>query len=183
MKHICPFWLGPLFATPLRRKFQNPEDMLSPYIERGMTILEVGPAMGFFTIPMAGLVGKEGSVVAADVQAKMLAGLRKRADKADLANIVFHQCSADSLHLGKYHGQVDFALIFWMLHEVPDSKRLIGEVREAMSARKPLLFAEPIMHVSRTAYLKNVQIIEKTGFDLIDHPKIGVSYASLFRKR
>jgi ubiquinone/menaquinone biosynthesis C-methylase UbiE len=157
--------------------------MLSPYIERGMTILEVGPAMGFFTIPMAGLVGGEGRVVAADAQAGMLAGLKKRADKTHHANIVFHQCSVDSLHLEKYSGQVNFALIFWMLHEVPDAERLIGEVREAMSVGKLLLFAEPILHVRRAAYRRNVQIIEKAGFDLIDHPKIGISYASLFRKQ
>jgi ubiquinone/menaquinone biosynthesis C-methylase UbiE len=183
MKHICPYWLGPLFAASFRRKFQNPEKMLRPYVEPGMTVLEVGPAMGFFTLPLAGLVGAEGRVVAADAQAEMLEGLGKRAAEAGCGNIVLHQCSRDSLCLDGFPESVDFTLIFWMLHEVPDSDRLIREVSGVMNTGKFLLFAEPFFHVSRAGYEKNVKIIEEAGFELIDHPKIAFSRSSLFRRR
>jgi ubiquinone/menaquinone biosynthesis C-methylase UbiE len=157
--------------------------MLAPYIESGMTVLEVGPAMGFFTIPMAVLVGDGGCVIAADLQPKMLAGLRRRATATCRENIIFHQCRADSLCLEECRQQVDFTLIFWMLHEVPDAPRLIKEVYETMLPRGRLLFVEPWLHVRRAAYDRNVETIEKTGFDVVGRPEIAFSFSTLFCKR
>jgi ubiquinone/menaquinone biosynthesis C-methylase UbiE len=156
--------------------------MLTSYIESGMTVLEVGPAMGFFTIPMAVLVGDGGCVIAADLQAKMLAGLKRRAALARRENIIFHQCRVDSLCLEERRQQVDFTLIFWMLHEVPDAPRLIEEVHETMLPGGRLLFAEPCLHVSRAAYERNVETIEKTGFNVAGRPKIAFSRSTLFCK-
>lgn len=44
-----------------------------------MTVLDVGSAMGFFSLPMAEMVGPGGKVVCIDVQLKMLQVLRRRA--------------------------------------------------------------------------------------------------------
>lgn len=52
----------------------------------GMTILEVGSGMRFFTLPMARMVGPRGTVVCLDVQPEMLDALRRRAAKAGLAD-------------------------------------------------------------------------------------------------
>ena len=43
--------------------------------------------MGFFTIPMSGITGSLGKVVAVDLQPEMLAGLQKKAVKANCTNI------------------------------------------------------------------------------------------------
>ena len=56
--HVCPWWIGYLLASPIRRIFQNPEEILSPFIRFGMAVLEPGPGMGFFTIPLARMVGR-----------------------------------------------------------------------------------------------------------------------------
>ncbi|MFC1971060.1 class I SAM-dependent methyltransferase [Chloroflexota bacterium] len=45
---------------------------------QGWTVLDVGPGMGYFTIPLAKLVGDTGKVIAADLQQKMLDGILKR---------------------------------------------------------------------------------------------------------
>ena len=44
---ICPWWLGPLLASPIRRLRQNPRRLLAPCVQPGMTVLEPGPGMGF----------------------------------------------------------------------------------------------------------------------------------------
>ena len=67
-EHICPWWVGYLLVCPIRRWFQAPDKILSPYITEGMTVLDIGPAMGFFTIPAARMVGYSGKVIAVDVQ-------------------------------------------------------------------------------------------------------------------
>jgi ubiquinone/menaquinone biosynthesis C-methylase UbiE len=47
-----------------------------------MTVLAPGPGMGFFTIPLARLVGPSGRVIAVDLQPKMIESLKRRASKA-----------------------------------------------------------------------------------------------------
>src|SRR5512140_3805504 len=84
MSHVCPWWLGYLLASPLRRLFQDPARVLAPHVREGMTVLEPGPGMGFFTLELARRVGPRGRVVAVDLQPEMLAGLRRRAARAGL---------------------------------------------------------------------------------------------------
>jgi hypothetical protein len=46
-----------------------------------------------------------------------------------------------------------------------------------------LLFVEPWLHVSRAAYDRNVETIEKTGFDVAGRPEIAFSFSTLFCRR
>src|SRR5271166_5771895 len=84
-QHVCPVWAGYLLASPIRRLMLNPRDFLGPYVRSGMTVLEPGPGMGFFTLPLAQLIGERGKVIAVDIQLRMLNTLRRRAAKAGLA--------------------------------------------------------------------------------------------------
>ena len=90
-KHVCPWWVGYLLISPIRRWLQDPDKILSPYISEGMTVLDVGPGMGFFTIPAARMVGNSGRVIAVDLQEKMLKSLVKRAEKAGVAGRIVDQ--------------------------------------------------------------------------------------------
>jgi hypothetical protein len=45
---VCPWWLGYLLASPLRRLMMDPRKLLAPYVHEGMTVLEPAPGMGFF---------------------------------------------------------------------------------------------------------------------------------------
>ena len=90
-KHVCPWWVGYLLVSPIRRWFQDPEKILSPYVSEGMTVLDIGPGMGFFTIPAARMVGDSGRVIAVDLQEKMLKSLVKRAEKAGVAGRIVSQ--------------------------------------------------------------------------------------------
>src|SRR5689334_21608462 len=95
---VCPWWIGMLMVSPIRRWFEDPEKLLRPYVREGMTILEPGPGMGFFTLPMARMLGDSGRIIAVDVQPKMLAGLRRRAKRAGLlARIELRQAQRDSM--------------------------------------------------------------------------------------
>ena len=47
---------GLLSREPLRRPVQDPRGLLIPYVHAGMTVLELGPGMGFFTLELARLV-------------------------------------------------------------------------------------------------------------------------------
>ena len=81
-KRVCPWWLGYLLASPLRRLLQDPDEIVRPYVAEGMIVLDVGSGMGFFSLPLAEMVGEIGKVVAIDLQEEMIKGLVQRAKKA-----------------------------------------------------------------------------------------------------
>jgi len=49
---VCPWWLGYFLAHPLRRRIHDPVGILRPFVSEGMTVLEPGPGMGFFTVEL-----------------------------------------------------------------------------------------------------------------------------------
>jgi ubiquinone/menaquinone biosynthesis C-methylase UbiE len=180
--HICPWQGGSLLATPLRKPIHNQQRILSPYISKAMTALDIGCGMGYFSIPMSKMVGSDGRVIAADLQPEMLGGLKRKAAKKNCGNIIFHQCRTNSLCLEEWQDKIDFALIFWMLHEVPDSRRLINEIFAAFKNGGKLLFVEPKGHVNAAAFKKSVDMMTAAGFKQIDSPKIAFSRAVFLEK-
>jgi len=119
-KRVCPWWLGYFLASPLRGLVYDPASIVAPYVRSGMTVLEPGPGMGFFTLELARQVGTSGRVVAVDVQPRMIAGLKRRAAKAGVLERVDVRLAApDSLGVGDLAGSVDFTLAFAVVHEMP----------------------------------------------------------------
>lgn len=82
--HVCPWWLVYFHSSSLRKLVQNPYKILDDLVEPGQTVLDIGCGPGFFTVPMAEMVGENGRVIAADIQAKMLGFARRRAERAGL---------------------------------------------------------------------------------------------------
>jgi SAM-dependent methyltransferase len=95
---VCPWWLCYSFDNPLRRFIHDPERLLAPYVKPGMTVVDVGCGMGYFTIPLARIAGPGGKVIAVDLQQRMLDALVRRAEKAAVADRIDpHRCQKESL--------------------------------------------------------------------------------------
>src|SRR5512138_1264458 len=83
---LCSAWLSFTLTNILRRLAHDPVRILGPFVKDGDTVLDVGCGPGFFTVPMARLVGPLGRVVAVDIQEKMLEKARRKAEKAGVAD-------------------------------------------------------------------------------------------------
>jgi ubiquinone/menaquinone biosynthesis C-methylase UbiE len=177
-QHVCPWWVGYLLVSPIRRWFQNPEKILSPYISEGMTVLDIGPGMGFFTIPAARMVGDTGIVIAVDLQEKMLKSLVKRAEKARVAGrIVTRLCQPDNLGVSD---PIDLCLAFNVVHEVPDASALFSQIRAILKPTGRLLLAEPGgWHVSVQNFESTLAKASAVGLKLIGRPRIRRSQSAL----
>jgi SAM-dependent methyltransferase len=180
---VCPWWIGYLLASPLRRWMQDPLAILKPYVHEGMTVLEPGPGMGFFTIPLARLVGASGHVIAVDLQSRMIEGLRRRAAKASLLDrIDARVTSADTMGLDDLAGIVDFTLSFAVVHELPDQARFFGEVARASKPHALLLLAEPRGHVNDVRFQSELAAAATFRFEITEQPAIRRSHAALLAK-
>jgi len=178
--HVCPWWGGYFIDNRFRRLLHKPEEILASYAQRGMTVMDFGCGMGFFSIAMAGLVGEGGCVISVDLQQEMLDVLRGRAERAGVADrIRTHRCKRDSVGVDD---PVDFVLAFWAAHEVPNLRAFFNEVHSCLVGGGRLLLAEPRGHVSARAFGKMIAMAEETGLNVENEPRIRFSRAATFFK-
>jgi ubiquinone/menaquinone biosynthesis C-methylase UbiE len=167
-------------ATPLRRLLHDPGRILAGLIAPGETAVDYGCGPGFFTLPMAEMVGPDGLVVAVDLQAAMLERLRRRAERAGLVGrIRLQQCRAEAV------GELppaDFALAFFMVHEVPDVSRFLGEVASALKVGGRFLLVEPRGHVSASAFKATVASAAASGLRPLATPRVRGARTTLFER-
>jgi ubiquinone/menaquinone biosynthesis C-methylase UbiE len=176
--NVCPWWLCPTFDNPLRRLIQNPDRILAGLVQSGETALDLGCGMGYFSIPLARLVGSQGKVICVDLQEQMLTRVRRRAERAGVADRVrLHRAGTDSLGLTE---KADFALAFWMLHEVPDQAAFLAEVRAWLQPGARLLIVEPRIHVGSVAFERSAEAARNGGWEIVASPPVALSRAILF---
>jgi ubiquinone/menaquinone biosynthesis C-methylase UbiE len=149
-------------------------------VAEGDTAIDLGCGPGYFTLPLARLVGRSGSVIAIDLQPKMLALLDERARRAGLAaRIRTYACSATTLGVV---ATADFALAVCMVHEVPDAASFLREVHGLLRPGGRLLLVEPRIHVTADGFERTITLTQKAGFRLLSRPRRAFSRAALFER-
>ena len=177
--HVCPASHAGFLSTSLRRLVQNPWKILDQFVAPGQTAADIGCGPGFFTLPLAQMVGENGTVIAADLQPEMLDKLWARAAKLNIKNTIeYHVCGEERIGITK---KTDFILAFYMVHEVPNPVGFFSETREIIEPGGRLLFVEPKFHVSRRRFQLMIHKAESVGWRLEDSPKIRFSRTALFR--
>ena len=175
--HVCPWWLAYTFDNPLRRLIHNPKKILCDYVQEGMTVMDVGCGMGYFTLGLAELVGDKGQVIAVDLQQKMLDITLKRARKMGLEHrIILNHAAPALIGITK---PVDFVLAFWMVHETPDPEKFFAEIATVLKTSGKIIYTEPAFHVSDRKYRKILAAAQKSGFTLSQELNIAFSRAAL----
>jgi ubiquinone/menaquinone biosynthesis C-methylase UbiE len=172
-----------LLASPLRRIFYKPSEVLAGHVRPGMTVLEPGPGMGFFTLELARMVDDPGRVIAVDIQPRMLSALRHRAARAGvLDRVETRQAMADSLGLGDLKSIVDFTLAFAVVHELPSAAAFFHEVAFVSKPGAHLLLVEPRGHVSAELFAEELRTAGDAGFATLEPPPIHHSHTALLER-
>jgi ubiquinone/menaquinone biosynthesis C-methylase UbiE len=179
-KLVCPWQLAPLIDNRLRPLVHNPQKIFVPYVTNGMTVLDVGCGAGFASIGIARLVGKEGLVIAADLQPKMLQMVRERSIREGLADrIRIHLCSPNHIGLRE---ELDFAVAFFMVHEVPDIQAFLKEMYVLLKPGGRFFITEPKIHVGLLVFQQIIQKAQDIGFEIAERPSVIFGRAALLAK-
>jgi ubiquinone/menaquinone biosynthesis C-methylase UbiE len=177
---VCSFKIAGGLDSKIRRFLQNPQKILKPYIKEGMTVLDIGCGVGFFTIEIAKMLGPSGKVFAADLQDGMLKILEKKIKGTYLEqNIILHKCEEKKIGLNE---QVDFVFAFYFVHEVPDRDVLFKEIYTILKPGGTMLIVEPPFHVSRKGFINMLNSIKKAGLNFASEPKSFFNKSVLIKK-
>lgn len=142
-------------------------------IRRGMTVCDLGCGNGFYSLPLARLVGPAGRVLAVDIQPEMLALLEQREAAAGLDNI--------ETILGQVHDPrlpadaVDLILLVDVYHEFSHPEQMLAAMRRALKAdglialveyraEDPTVPIRPLHKMSKPQILKE---FSANGFRLV----------------
>jgi ubiquinone/menaquinone biosynthesis C-methylase UbiE len=117
---------------PARKEWLPPEEVLRVLaLHSGETISDVGAGTGYFSLPLAQIVGSEGKVYAVDAQAEMLSLLQQKLAVSSFANVELIHADADQTGLPASSCDLFFLANIW--HEIEDQ---IAVLREAVRVLK-----------------------------------------------
>ncbi len=175
---VCPVEMAGSLDSKFRRWLQDPYKILTPYVKEGMKVLDIGCGPGFFSIEMAKIVGQKGKVIAADLQEGMLWKIKDKINGTELNKIIhLHKTEKDKLNVNE---KVDFALAFYMVHEVPNKENLFKELKNILVEKGKLLVVEPHFHVSKKDFEYTMSFAESIGFVVVQGFKLSIGrYAVL----
>lgn len=148
----CPysqrFWLEPPHPLITRARLR---EILKPL--PGERILEIGPGIGYYTLPLAEWIAPGGRLDILDIQKEMLDETMRRADRRGLRNIT--PACGDAQHLPYSDATFDAVVLITTLGEIPDQHAAMGEFARVLKSGGRLvngeLFGDPHWVSPRTA--------------------------------
>ena len=115
-----------------RRALLDPPRLLGHFIiQKGWVVVDVGCGPGFFTFPLAGIVGDGGRVYGVDQAPQMIVRLKERIGNLHAKNVLAVLSTEESIPLPD--GIADFALLSMVLHEL-DGLSTLAETRRILRA-------------------------------------------------
>lgn len=127
--------------TPERRKTLPPKKLLEHFgIKAGDRLADIGCGIGYFTLPAARIVGKQGKVYALDIEQEMLAEIEKKLLSDSLTNVELVQVKLN--HLVLSNSTASCALAAFILHEVNPLEVFLAELRRILQPAGRLYIIE-----------------------------------------
>ena len=168
----------------LRRFIYRPDLLAERYVKPGDRVLDFGCGPGFFTREFAKKAGDTGIVIAVDLQEEMLRLLREKLGSEGLMpRIRTHQCAEDSLSLSpEWDRKIDVAFAIFVVHEVPDPKKLFREISSLLRPGALLFYSEPPFIVSGTEFRDNLALAQEAGFRVVESRLFFVNRAAVLMK-
>lgn len=105
---------GMLMGSRARKWLMPPENtLIAASVSSGQDVLEVGCGTGFFTIPLAKMVGDNGQVIALDASAGFTEVVTNKVQSAGLSNVTVLR--RDALNTGLDTESIDKSLLFGVI--------------------------------------------------------------------
>lgn len=126
--------------------FMSPEHIIESSgfdLHGPLKVADFGSGAGYFTIPVAKKISREGTIYAIDVQEPPLENLRKRARDLHIQNIqTLRRDLEASSGSGLKEASVDRIIIANILFQAPDKEQLLSEATRILKRGGKILIIE-----------------------------------------
>jgi len=140
-KFPMPQFLADLIDNPLRRRIQPPDETAIRHgIAPGLTVLEVGPGNGAYTVAAARRAGDTGKVVTIDIEPKMIERVERRIRAEGITNVDARV--ADVYDLPFDDETFDLIYLIAVIGEIPEPERAMREFHRVLAPSGTLVFSE-----------------------------------------
>lgn len=143
-------------------------------VQPGQVVCDMGCGNGFYTLPLARLVGGEGRVLAVDIQQEMLRLLEARAKEEGLENI--------EPVLGLPHdpllpeGALDLVLLVDVYHELSHPQQMLQAIRRSLKPEGRIVLVEfrledpdvPIKLLHKMSKAQIMKELPANGYKLVE---------------
>jgi ubiquinone/menaquinone biosynthesis C-methylase UbiE len=175
----CPYALVWVVDNPVRRRYLG-RVLDHVGIQPGERVLELGPGPGAITVQAARRTEPGGTLVAVDIQPRMIAAVESKVQAAGLTNVETHVGSAYELPLTDE--SVDRAFLVTVLPEIPDRQRALAELHRVLRPGGVLSIAEEFMDPDYPLARTTIRWAEEAGFELAQRHGNWWMYTLNFRK-
>ncbi len=145
-----------------------------------MSILELGPGPGTFTIEAAKHTSTEGYVAAIDIQPSMVLRLRNRLRKESIINV--EPIVGSALNLPLKDRVFDRIFMLAVFGELPDKEKALNEANRVLKDRGLLAVREFSPDPNRPRRKTVINWCSKTGFKLVKEYGGFLHYLLMFEK-
>lgn len=120
-----------VFDDPTRDAWQRPADVVAAmHVATGATVVDLGAGTGYFLPYLSKAVGPKGTVIALDVEPKMVDHMKKRAAEAGLANVEARVVAKDDPGLSP--DSVDHVLVVDTWHHLDQRLLYANKLAKAL---------------------------------------------------
>lgn len=112
-------------------------------LRSGQRILELGPGVGIYSLPIATALKPAGALDVLDIQPEMLACLRARAEAHGVDNLI--ATHGDAQRLPYADASFDAVYLIGVLGELPDGNAALNEIRRVLKPDGRLVVGEALV--------------------------------------
>lgn len=166
---------APWLVRESRQREEDCETMLAALnVQPGQTVCDMGCGNGFYTLPLAKLVGDDGRVIAVDIQREMLGLLKDRAAAEKVDNIEYVLGTVIDPRLEP--NSADLVLMVDVYHEFSRPEEMLRAIRASLKPGGRVALVEfraedPKVPIKKLHKMSKAQILkeyEPNGLRLVE---------------
>jgi len=174
-----PFSQAAILHSPLRRLVHPVRRTLErAHVAPGATVLELGPATGYFSIEASRIIGAGGRLLCLDIQRPMLVDLAGRLRNAGVSNADLLLGDATRLPLAE--DSVDTAYLVAVFGEIPDRPQALAELRRVLRRGGVLTITETLTDPDYQLEDSVRDVCRASGFEPLEHRRGLLGYTMSF---